>query len=585
MNAIQRSLRRGRLRVVANDALHWLAIFLVLAIAIASADVLTRGLAGVCLGWPLYLGLTLAAPLLAAGLGWWRRPDDRHVAQLLDHRLNLKDRLGTALYAQSRRDDPFAGQVVQEALDASSRLAVAKALPLRLTRAWRFVPVAAAFLALVIGIVWADAFGLDQSRRHRAQQLAAQQEQQDQAREQIVKVLAEVKQIPRTSDVQAQPLAEQSLRQLAELAQQDLSSPQLQQQAAAKLSEIEQTLDEQVKEQSQPLQSLQSMLSQLDPQTPGPADAFAQALRRGDFAAAAQQLQQLAQNIESMPADQRQALQQQLQNLAGQLGQAAQQQQQQLQQAMQNAGVSPQQAQQLAQQMQQQQQNMTPQQMQQALQQSGMNQQQAQQLSQQLSQMQQRSGSQPTQQLSQSMQRLAQPNQSPQGFKQCSGGACNQLQQLAQMQQQVQQLRQAQGQAQQGLQQLGGGNGNQTNPFQGQSPSQGNRPGGHKAGTGEGGDPMGTHRQMANVNSTAVGQADNSDGRMIASWLTGGDNERGTPTVEFTQSIQEARQAAEHALNDDRVPRRYESTIRDYFNQLPQSPDQIAAPSPPPAPR
>ena len=49
----------------------------------------------------------------------------------------------------------------------------------------------------------------------------------------------------------------------------------------------------------------------------------------------------------------------------------------------------------------------------------------------------------------------------------------------------------------------------------------------------------------------------------------------GRTTREIDQAITEARSDAEHAVTEDRVPRRYHDSIKDYFQQLPDSPDQV----------
>ena len=72
-------------------------------------------------------------------------------------------------------------------------------------------------------------------------------------------------------------------------------------------------------------------------------------------------------------------------------------------------------------------------------------------------------------------------------------------------------------------------------------------------------------------------------GRVIASWQSDGEVVKGEPTVGFDQAVLEARRDAEQAVTDDRVPRRYHETVRQYFNQMPETVEQIK--TPPPAPR
>ena len=50
----------------------------------------------------------------------------------------------------------------------------------------------------------------------------------------------------------------------------------------------------------------------------------------------------------------------------------------------------------------------------------------------------------------------------------------------------------------------------------------------------------------------------------------------GDAQVEYNQAVTDARTAAEHAVTEDRVPRRYHDGIRDYFQQLPDEVSDVA---------
>ena len=57
--------------------------------------------------------------------------------------------------------------------------------------------------------------------------------------------------------------------------------------------------------------------------------------------------------------------------------------------------------------------------------------------------------------------------------------------------------------------------------------------------------------------------------------MENGEMSPGQATVEFDQAVTEARTDAERAVTEDRVPRRYHGTVKDYFQQLPDSPDAV----------
>ena len=58
---------------------------------------------------------------------------------------------------------------------------------------------------------------------------------------------------------------------------------------------------------------------------------------------------------------------------------------------------------------------------------------------------------------------------------------------------------------------------------------------------------------------------------MITSWLQEGEMSKGNSTVEFNRAVSDARNDAERAVTEDRVPRQYHRSIEDYFRQLPES--------------
>ena len=68
---------------------------------------------------------------------------------------------------------------------------------------------------------------------------------------------------------------------------------------------------------------------------------------------------------------------------------------------------------------------------------------------------------------------------------------------------------------------------------------------------------------------------------MIASWTENGEVAPGEATVQFNASRTEAVQAAERAVTEDRVPRRYHESVKDYFQQLPDDPNAGRAPAAP----
>ncbi|MCE9591040.1 MAG: hypothetical protein K8S99_10990 [Planctomycetes bacterium] len=599
---MERSIGRARARIYLQDVLNDLGLSLVIALIAGMLLLTIDRLLSLGLGWWVYALFAVTALATAPCTAWVRRPNDAATATLIDQRLNLKDRLATALYARRMADDPFAKQVIDEAQSIAGSLDLASAFRARWSRAWAWLPPLAAVAALLaVFLAPMDLLGREQKRADQQQQEAEAKA----AQEQVVQAVAAVRSL---KDQQRDPTdleTEEAMHELAALTQRELTNPDMRRDAAAKLSRVQDKLAQEAQQQESRFNTMQSMLSRLDAGEPGPADKFTDALRRGDLAAAQQASEEMASNLDKMSPEDRAALERQLDNLAEQLQQAAkqaeqqqQQAQQQTEQTLQNAGLSKEQVQQLAKQ------NFNQQAVQQALQQNGMNQQQAQQTAQQLQQQQQQKQNSGQCQnsakgLSSSLKQMSQcaggqsgssgkssqqgqQSQQNQNFSQSAQNANSQLNQMSQMQNAMQQLRLSQSQLAQASSKLSG----QPNPGQGRrqgSPGgNGAGRGGDKAGHGSGGDPLGLHQNQPSTpyQTEAKGDIGEGDGKIIASWMENGEMSKGESKLTFDKAVTEAKHDAEQAVTEDRVPRRYHEAIKEYFNQMPQTPDKVAPKAP-----
>ena len=337
-------------------------------------------------GYAVVAGLAL---LIAPVAAWVRRPDRATVAAMIDHRLKLKDRLATALYAVTLTHDPFARRVIEDASAAANDLHIREGFALRLHRVWGYVPPAGRDpgCSWALLVPQADLLGINAA----ALAAAPNRPSPSKPTEQVGQVVAAIQKLHATTPELKENEGDADLQQqLAEMTQADLRDPEMRKNIAAKLSDVDSKLGQAADQKQQQFQPLQNAMSRLGPMVPGPADRFADALRRGDFDSACRELDQLAKSAASMSEADKQALAQQLKNLADQLNQAAKdaaqqqaQAQQQMAQTLKNAGLSQQQVQQL------QQQNFNQQAVQQALQKQGASQQQAQQVQQKIQQLQQ----------------------------------------------------------------------------------------------------------------------------------------------------------------------------------------------------
>ncbi|MEO1237076.1 MAG: hypothetical protein AAFX76_09840 [Planctomycetota bacterium] len=590
MTATQRTLGRARRRLVGHNALRALGWGVLIGAAAAGLAVVGMHFVGVPVPWWGLASVGGAAVLVAALVAVLRRPNDQRVAVLVDERLGLKDRLGTSLYAASLEDSELTRRVIDDAERAAGEAKVGQAFPVRPTPVWWGALAAVAAVAVLA----LDPFGLQQRALAKAQAKLAAAEEARQLEEALENAKEEAEALAEDAEARDEDgVAEDELdpadldEQLeALLTQRDLSNPEDQREAAAEVSDLQEKFEEQIAQQEAAVEALQNTFSQLDAGERGPTDRFADALRRGDFSSAQEELARLADQIESgdlsesqreRASEQLAALSEQLEQMAEQQEQLAEEAEQAANQAMENAGLTPEQMEQLAEQ------GFSPEAVQQALEQAlqnqGMTQEQAQQAAEQLQQqmqqaMQQARNSQnagdAAEQLAQQMQQMSQAMQQQGLENQQLQDAIQQMQQqlgeCAGEQGQLQNMKSASQQMQEALQRMA--RLGQTDP---------NRPGGAggiDGGGGDGGDPIGDERAPLNPNSRAVSDANGEPrGRVIASWTRDGQMSKGEARVTFNQAVTEAQADAERAVTEDRTPKRYHKAIRDYFGNLPTRPE------------
>lgn len=648
-NPIHRSIKKVQRRIAFNRVLKAMGWAVLVGLFAASAMLIVDRLLPMTVmpiwAYGIAVGIALVGAMAFAFQGL---PRDEDAAVLLDEKLGLKDKLGTALYAATlEQQNEWTEQIAREADVAAeqARVMVAKAAPIQLARVWNYTPIAAAVLLAVLFLV-PEQLG-DPLGQIAAAEVEAEEKRLAEEGEVIINTIEQGLDDPEDEGNQkiAEGLPDALRDQLVSISDQVRNDPTTAEEklkeAESLISDAESRLGEQADVIEAAFNPLKSAASGLDPGQTGPADEFTRAMNQADFEKAKDALKEMQDAIDSGTYDEkeRQQLQQQLNNIAQQLQQqsqqaqqaqqqAAQQAQQQMAQQLQQSGMSQQQAQQMAQQaaqqMQQQQQGQqgqqgqqqqgqqgqqqqgqqgqgqqqVQQQLQQALQQQGMSQQQAQQQAQQMAQqmqqqMQQGQGQQQSgqmqQQLSQGLQQMAgqcnnpgqgqqgQQGQGQQGQGQGQGqgqqggqSAQQAINQMAQMQQQLQRMQQQQGSMQQAMQQMqqmqkGGGGGGQ----------------GQGWGSGEGGNPFGAQSPGYQHQSYAAQDIQQGEGRVIASWSENGEVAPGEATVQFNASRTEAVRSAERAVTEDRVPRRYHESVKDYFQQLPEDPNAGKAPAAP----
>ncbi|MHC5113466.1 MAG: hypothetical protein ACYTGP_03445 [Planctomycetota bacterium] len=546
MNEIRALLRMAatRLELTAFVAsLHVMAVVIgAAALALALAD---RVPGESFVAW-IWVGPALgAAALVAAAVRWARRrPSEIQVAVAVDDRLDLKEKLSTALHV-SGREDAFAQAAVEDAVhtarDPRVRETVRRRFAVSAPERWWISPLLVIGASLILIAPQANLFAYD--------------EQPD--AEEVNEIRAEVKESLEVlvKSVEDKPELNEELAGLVDELTQDkrandaLRQPEeIRRDALKKVTELNRRLDDIMNgEKGSTAKAIEEMMAKLQTPSEGPAKEFAEAMADGDFSKAKEALEKLVEDMAGgkMEAGEQAELAKQLSELAEQLDQLAQNQAA-LEQALQQAGLNPQLAN-------------NPQAMQQALQQAKhLNQQQMQQLQQMMQ------AQQAAQQMCQGMagacQQMAQGMGQGQ-FAQGAGQMMNQLTTAEQLQQLLQQAQAMANQAQNQGQGLGQGMAlNQLLLQQMQGGAFGQR------GQGAGG--------RAPVQRTPSGMkivkadAPIVEGEVIASMLIDGVPVRGESKAKLRDVVVKTAEGFDEAIAEDPLPRKYHEAQKTYFGEL-----------------
>jgi len=535
------------------NILHWVA--LVVGIAALVLVMMDRAPASAFVPWMWVAPTLLGVTLLISVILWARhRLTEQHVALVVDDRLDLREKMSTALACQGR-DDAFAQAAIEDAVlvarDARTKERVRRNFGLASPPGWWISPLIVLAAIMLGQLNPLNLFASDDPQQ------AEITEAKLQAEESIDAVVKAIKEQPELSKELAEALGEVGKQGTDPNA---MRTPEdAKREALKQVTDLSKKLDDILNgEKGKTQQALEKNLSQLKTPEEGPAKELAEAMAKGDFSKAQDALQQMMDKLQKgeMKEEDKQKLAEQLQNIAQQLDKLAQQQQA-LEQALQQAGMDPNLAN-------------NPQALQQALQNNqNLNQQQKQQL-QQMAQAQQQAA-QMCQNMGQACQQMA---QACQGGKEGQMGQAGQqmAQQLGDMEALQQLLQQAQNAAKQCQGQCQGlGQGLNMN----QAMQQWAKGGMGNRGQGQGGKapmaptPTGTKEEMANVNTV--------EGDIIYKQLFDGEQVRGETKAKLVKVVEAARKGFDEGLTEDQLPRIYHESQKHYFGELEKLTKAIAA--------
>ena len=349
MTEIKRVLKRAAWRLFVIDVMRTAAVtgsaaIFVLIIA-RITDFYWPWVATVAGGWLGVAGGAAGAAVVATLL--WsalRRARALEVAREVDQRANLRESISTALCVADS-DDPWARAVVETARDRARGVNVRRSIPYVSPR---LAPMPMAFL-LVLAVVW---FSLGE--HYVWPERAAREQAEAQIRQVATELKAgqeKIEELIKRAELDLDGDGDKELDLDAE--HPEATTPeQLQRNALRKLTTMAERIKKQLDsgEKNQKLEAMKQMMRQLRQPGPGPLNDMAQAMQRGDFAGAKEELDKLAQKLgnQELNDQQRAQLAKQLENLARQLEELANLQKQ-LEEQLKQAGLSEEQAKQLAQ--------------------------------------------------------------------------------------------------------------------------------------------------------------------------------------------------------------------------------------------
>ena len=332
MDAIRTIVRTARRRIMMRDAVLRIASASVWAGAALLAVLLGCRLASAwlpVLGSPVipWVGIGVAVASVAA---WTAvrvsRPSDLAVSSVVDVKLGLHDRLSTAI-AVADRSDPFARAAVEDGLrvaqDGRVRQGIPSACPIAVPRSAVVGPalVGAAVIAWLALPPIPVGGGTVQSEGA-SEELAAARAAAAARLEPVVRQIE-------SNDALAKALGmtEQQDGERTDGGRDGDSAEAVRKEAARRMTELTQKLDQLMQsEQAQQLDALKDALSRVEPSQGSPVQSLAEALKRGDAAAARQHLEALAKQASdpSLDAATREALAKSLEQLASQIEKSAQ---------------------------------------------------------------------------------------------------------------------------------------------------------------------------------------------------------------------------------------------------------------------
>lgn len=562
-------LGRVRLRTAANVLLTQAAVVLSLAgSAAAVALAVERIFAMAVIGPASLIAAGVAVLLAIAALAVLRTPNRMQVAVLIDHRLGAKERFSTAL-ALAESDDEFARAAEAEAHQAARRMRIEGKFPVRPTLHW-IGPVVAWSVAAAVFFFLPT---LDVLGSRAAQVQAADQAAQlEQTRAEVKRAVSKVQTVIEQAKA---PQLSTDLDQLAELLAKGERPDNLRREALKPLTDLKDKLKQLQQERNKDgLGKTEKMLKGLR----GTKDAYDNELNRdlakGDFAKAAKRIKDILGKLNSgkMTDAEKKALENQLKDLSDQVGRLADAEKQ-IGDMLKRQGMDSGEADKMA--------GMSEEDLREALKDKGWSDEQIEDLMDKISEA--RNACKKCDNLSDKLADCQLPGQLPGGLNPDGMIALSEtLGEMAGEQVGEMSLKDAMKALEGAIARLGEGecgggmmlvdDGEGGMVIAGGKPGQGAIPGGMPGpGAGRGHvDADGPEEELGKVNlkGTGVPNRPNKDAEIIGSWLVRGATVTGESKKKLTEAVQAGKDAAAEAVRDNKIPRKLENVVKEYFGGM-----------------
>jgi len=332
MSSLQAIIRKARRRAFLDRALRLAGVGMAGGCAAGLALLAADRLAALGLDARLFfvpIAIGLVAGVLAALRGL---PDPVAAAVHIDRAMHLRDQFGSAesLLVDGgpgetgpRHDPEFAALVQRDAERLASRIDVRNAMPIRVTPVWAGASMMA--IVLWLGVLFVPTRRLDAGAAAAPTDPAGRQAMREQREALAASIDDSVEQLEGEAGMDDR--TRQELEALARLADQlaadgsgELDVDRLRDESAARLNNIADRLADNAQRDLEAREQVARRFAGLPaPPQPQPTDPFTDALRRGDFAEAAEALDDLTGAAASLTPEDRQAAADHLKDLGRRL--------------------------------------------------------------------------------------------------------------------------------------------------------------------------------------------------------------------------------------------------------------------------